>query len=544
MLFVWQLPFSDARLLSATGARLQAPDWPTPRMNSDFVRGFGPVLRRRRGGHEEFVDERVYAAADHALRFQDLTQQSIKIGDRSLTLAVPFRRLLCSDRQLGGVCARVEVGLETRIGNAGGARATARRTRVDRPRPPGRGTAGQNPGSAGQRPDRFDPVELRSSAGKGVSRRDLAHRHTGRALRAPFRDRRRAPRADRGHLPTEQAGLPQGVRAIAPERVGGLDLHFIWIEYRRREFGLWFLRRDPGQDNLSRRLRVGLLRLHAEHQALRAVLTSLLRGDLQFVRGSREADLLDAYLRNAVRILGRDQHGGFSHSALQEVIAAYQSVVNAEELTLLESRLEAARRQVGSRVIVYTQAAAEPPQAAALPPPAVEKGDAIRVFVSYSHRDGKYVRPGALVDYLTGGLKDDRFDFWYDTALRGGDDWDERIRTELDRADIALVLVSQWFLNSAYIRNVELATFLEGKRSRGLHVYPVILRKCDWKTQAWLAATQFQPRDGKTVEDNYRTQAAREGMYLTILQELREIGSDLRKSRTAAPPVLLDSPAS
>ena len=72
MLMVWQQPITDARLLGADGARLAAPDWPSPQVMRDFVRGFGPVARRRRGGHVEFPDESVYASAARALRFDPL----------------------------------------------------------------------------------------------------------------------------------------------------------------------------------------------------------------------------------------------------------------------------------------------------------------------------------------------------------------------------------------------------------------------------------------------------------------------------------------
>ena len=68
-------------------------------------------------------------------------------------------------------------------------------------------------------------------------------------------------------------------------------------------------------------------------------------------------------------------------------------------------------------------------------------------------------------------------------------------------------------------------------------MYPVVLRKCDWKTRAWLAGTQAQPRDSKTVEDNYKTRAQRDGLFLTILEERRAVGADIRRApATAAPP--------
>ena len=533
MLFVWQQPISDARLLSESGSRLHDPDWPTPRTTADFVRGFGQVRRRRRGGHEEFLDESVYAAANHALRFDDLSNHPLKTADRSFVPGVPFRRLLCSDRQLGGVCTRVEVGLSS--DNPG--RQASQLLHLA-----GRGWIDLALQVA--------ELPLRVTGSRGGSPVESTLRSCGPPLASAYLDattptktpiesgNRRLVSAGAPLLLVEYSAaecesLPEGARAIEADRVGGLRLHFLWLEYRRQEFGVWFLERDPGRGAIARRLRVGLLRLHAEHQALRSVLTLRLREDLPYLRGTPQADLFDAYLRNAVRVLGRDEQGGFSHAALREVISAYQSVVNGEELALLETRLEQVRRQVRARVAAYSEAAAGTPLAAGLPSPAVEKGAVIRVFVSYSHRDAKYLKPGSLVDYVSGGLKGDRFDFWYDSDLRGGDLWDERIREEVDRSDIALVLVSQWFLNSRYITDVEATAFIDGMRARGLRVYPVILRKCDWKTKAWLAMTQSQPRDDRTIEDNFKTPAAREGLFLTILQELRAIATELRASRAA-----------
>jgi hypothetical protein len=241
--------------------------------------------------------------------------------------------------------------------------------------------------------------------------------------------------------------------------------------------------------------------------------------------------MFDAYLPAAMEILGLGEHAGFSAAALQEVISAYQTVVNPDEQALLAERLEQVRRQTRVRVAEYSRASVETAAVGALPAPAVEKGDRVRVFVSYSHQDGKYLNQGSLVDYVSGGLRNDGFDFWYDERIRGSDLWDDSIEQEMDRADIALVLVSQSFLNSRYSQDTEVRTFIDAARERGLRIYPVILRKCDWKSQAWLVVTQFQPRNGKTVEGSYRTRAARDGLFLTILEELRQLGSEIRHAR-------------
>jgi|GEM_PF-2590847 len=146
-----------------------------------------------------------------------------------------------------------------------------------------------------------------------------------------------------------------------------------------------------------------------------------------------------------------------------------------------------------------------------------------RVFVSYSHQDSKYLNKGSLVDYLS-GLEREGFDFWYDKKILAGDDWDDEIKQQIENADIALVLVSQFFLNSKYCRDIEVEKFLQNQISRGLKIFPIILSHCDWKSHTWLTKTQFEPRDGKTVERDFKDKGNRDQLYLSVLQQLREIG--------------------
>ena len=158
----------------------------------------------------------------------------------------------------------------------------------------------------------------------------------------------------------------------------------------------------------------------------------------------------------------------------------------------------------------------------------------IRVFVSYSHQDAKYLKKDSLVGFLA-GLDDEGFSFWHDEWIPGGHLWDDRIRKELEAADIALILVSQAFLNSKYCTKVEVVQSLKKRKEDGLVVFPVILSPCDWDKDRydWLRTTQLEPRDGRTIEGNFNDPGRRKGLYLAILAQLREIGRDIRRSRQA-----------
>ncbi|AYL97325.1 TIR domain-containing protein [Mucilaginibacter celer] len=152
----------------------------------------------------------------------------------------------------------------------------------------------------------------------------------------------------------------------------------------------------------------------------------------------------------------------------------------------------------------------------------VKASSKTKVFISYSHQDSSYFNKGSLIDYLS-GLEREGFEFWYDKKILAGDDWDDEIKQQIEKADIVLTLVSQYFLNSKYCSNTEVQLFLQNQRSRGLIIFPVILSPCDWKSHDWLTRTQFEPREGMSIEVDFINKGQREQLYLTILQQLRKL---------------------
>jgi len=145
----------------------------------------------------------------------------------------------------------------------------------------------------------------------------------------------------------------------------------------------------------------------------------------------------------------------------------------------------------------------------------------VSIMVSYSHADAAYVneRRGSLLSYLR-ALERENVTFWCDRRLRAGDLWDSEIEMQLRRADIALVLVSQAFLNSSYCAK-EARAVIERRHANGLRIVPVILSPCDWLNQPWLAETQVLPADGQNIEEHYSLPGKRKALYLSILHELR-----------------------
>ncbi|MEY4752481.1 MAG: hypothetical protein RJA44_156, partial [Pseudomonadota bacterium] len=103
-----------------------------------------------------------------------------------------------------------------------------------------------------------------------------------------------------------------------------------------------------------------------------------------------------------------------------------------------------------------------------------------RIFISYSHEDHIEAQQcHRAVDMMCASLDGDSAIF-LDAAgaqrLRAGDDWDARIRAELERADVYLVLMSSAYFASAFCRDIELCRILERQRDQpGLLVIGIAL---------------------------------------------------------------------
>src|SRR5262249_43914790 len=101
--------------------------------------------------------------------------------------------------------------------------------------------------------------------------------------------------------------------------------------------------------------------------------------------------------------------------------------------------------------------------------------------------------------------------------IKPGDDWDTVIKREIARADIVLMLVSQSFLVSRYVKNVEISRSLRKRDDKELRIFPVLLSPCDWKSKPWLSQLQMIPSDDETAATHYSDFGQRNALFLTIL---------------------------
>jgi len=508
MLITCQFCVSDARQFSrAFDLVLDAPHWPDPLAGKEFQRCFGIVKKRRRGGMELFEDEIYYSTASRAVRFHRLEAQWVGESEHGFKPLGGSRRLF-SD---GVTTTRVEVSI--RNASLGWAYPVhgfrgIHLTRLvldflDLPVKVMR--------------YRADPVAC-SLGQAGPHLQDLFCSATTREHYTPACSY--LSNADPIILiefnPEEVQELPSVATVMDSETVGGARLAFLRINDGSREVGVWLLDRESSHYRKIRRLKMGLSRLHAEHQALKWVLHLSGERRPRIPTEGRASDFR-WYLERNVSLLGLRSRGGFSPVAIADILEAYSKLLGETDRALLERRLERLAPAVYGKIVGVGGGGGS-----------IQVEEAVRVFVCYSHEDESDWKE--LLKFLE-GLKREKLHFWWDQALDPGVEWDREIRLNLKRADIAILLVSRYFLNSPYIRDVELKSLLSRERSR-VRLFPIKLGPCDLGEVEELRELQVWPTRDENIREHFSEWGRRENLYNCIYEKLKEFGREILEQRS------------
>ena len=102
--------------------------------------------------------------------------------------------------------------------------------------------------------------------------------------------------------------------------------------------------------------------------------------------------------------------------------------------------------------------------------------DLTRIFISYSHRDQRYLKE--LQAHLAYYEQKGTIDFWDETRIKSGSRWYREIEKAITSAQIAILLVSADYLASDFIRENELPILLTAAEDKDVSILSVILRPC------------------------------------------------------------------
>lgn len=98
-----------------------------------------------------------------------------------------------------------------------------------------------------------------------------------------------------------------------------------------------------------------------------------------------------------------------------------------------------------------------------------------KIFISYSKFDEDYLQD--FSDHLI-TLREEGLTSFNCREIGLGDEWDETIKKEIDECDIMVCLISVKFLNTNYIRKIEIPKAVEQNKI----IVPIIIKPCDWET--------------------------------------------------------------
>src|ERR1700682_1832408 len=132
------------------------------------------------------------------------------------------------------------------------------------------------------------------------------------------------------------------------------------------------------------------------------------------------------------------------------------------------------------------------------------------VYISYSKKD-PYWR-----SITVSTLERFGFEVLYDDNPSPAEEWNPDPRIMRERARIAVLLVSQNFIESKRIQSEDLPHLLHLRKTKGLQVFPVLIGESSWQNVAELSEIQTFPEDGPPLQ---RGMEARTHMQMQKLAE-------------------------
>lgn len=99
------------------------------------------------------------------------------------------------------------------------------------------------------------------------------------------------------------------------------------------------------------------------------------------------------------------------------------------------------------------------------------------VFISYSHNNASYMMK--LRTHLATLRRSNLIKDWVDTEILPGDKWEDKIKANLNLADIFIILLSADIMASNYSIDEELARAFEANKKRGTKLVPIYIQPFD-----------------------------------------------------------------
>jgi hypothetical protein len=355
MFIILQFPFTDARpFIPTVTHRLPYPVWEaTPQEDKDFVRSFGEVKRRVRGGSREWASEGFYCRAKNALHFDDSFSKLQTI----VGTPTPFRKHCAFRRFLADGCAvaRMETGIKFRSGGKA-LRYTGDQTlSLIRSLLSQRVTVSLN--------EDQQPQEL-FSAQHNISKLYLKSSTSRLNSQEPPQNWWFSPGTPLLVLEyihgVDVKELPKYVRPVQAEILtdSRINLSYTRVRFGDKEVGTWLLGITPPETDIVtlRNLRLNLLRFHAETESIRQILRLIASEKLTVTRGTTASDKLQKHLHKSIQLLSREYREGLPQSKILDIAQQqFDEIISAGQRDSLLEQISSIRRNYFLSVKTFTQ---------------------------------------------------------------------------------------------------------------------------------------------------------------------------------------------
>lgn len=153
----------------------------------------------------------------------------------------------------------------------------------------------------------------------------------------------------------------------------------------------------------------------------------------------------------------------------------------------------------------------------------------MKLFYSYSHEDEDFRND--IEKHLKVLKKSNLIDEWHDGKILPGSKFNDAIRSQIQSADIILLLLSSNFLASSSCKR-EMDEALSLSTKKGVVVIPIVLSPCAWKDVEGISELLALPTDGKPVTDSEWN--TRDAAFLNIYEGIKSVVKDMEFSIKAS----------
>ena len=151
--------------------------------------------------------------------------------------------------------------------------------------------------------------------------------------------------------------------------------------------------------------------------------------------------------------------------------------------------------------------------------------ESVSVFVSYAHADDDLRKS---LRYQLKGLG--YVDVWDDREINAGSEWSSEIASQMDSADIILLLISPEFIASDFVRTMEIPNALARHVDGTARVIPVLLRPCPWKGEhIGIGGLQAFPSDEKWATTEWG--GSLDAALLSVVNGIERVAEELANER-------------